>query len=71
MSDIDSEDACVVLDDDLNDIIPDPNILKGNELLRAKYEFKPLATETKTNVMGTNSEQGFMSRDKIPRTPYN
>lgn len=71
MSDIDSEDACVVLDDDLNDIIPDPNILKGNELLRAKYEFKPLATETKPSVMDTNSEGGFMSRDKIPRTPYN
>ena len=62
-SDIETEDFCVV-DDDMEDIINDSRVLKGNELLQSKYETRPNLTE---KVI----QEVFISRDKIPRTPYN
>lgn len=63
VSDIECEDFCVV-DDDLDDVISDPRVLKGNELLKSKYLAKGKTTEKVVQDV-------FESRDKIPRTPYN
>ena len=64
VSDIESDDTYIIIDDDMDDIITNPNVLKGFELLQSKYE-------TKTEGLETASEAIFQSRDKIPRTPYN
>jgi hypothetical protein len=63
VSDIEAEDI-IVTDDDLDDIITDPRVMKGNELLRSRYSHKIQQPEKL-------AEEVFSSRDKIPRTPYN
>ena len=65
VSEIESDDTYVVIDDDMDDIINEPKILKGIELLKNKYENKDIDNSEKV------PEGGFQSRDKIPRTPYN
>lgn len=63
VSDIECEDFCVV-DDDMDDVISDPRVLKGEELLKSKYLAKGSVAEKPVQDV-------FVSRDKIPRTPYN
>ena len=63
ISDIDPDESYTIIDDDMEDLITDPNVLKGFELLRCKYENKLENPET-------ISENGFEARDKIPRTPF-
>ena len=62
VSEIDTDETYIIIDEDNDDIINDPSILKGNELLKSKYESKSLEEIQNSN--------GFQSRDKIPRTPY-
>jgi hypothetical protein len=63
VSEIDTDDTYIVLDADIDDLITDPKVLKGNELLKHKYEYRHNYDNPVQNV--------FLSKDKIPRTPYN
>lgn len=63
VNDIEAEDI-QMNDDDLDDVISDSRVLKGNDLLKSRYEHKPSHPEKL-------AKEVFGSRDKIPRTPYN